>query len=212
MSQFKKELFAKRIMKSRCISLELIRTKAILLILFGLIFTLYALIPRISWGADPTLNRKWISIAAGKSHSLGIESDGTLWAWGGNGVGQLGDNATVEKHTPVLISRDKWVSVLAKFVHSLALRSDGTLWAWGGNEAGQLGDGTTIERHSPVQIDKDNKWTSAVAGYFHTFALKSDGTLWTWGLNEYGQLGDGTTAERSTLVQIGPISLSKNLQ
>ena len=116
-------------MKSRVISIDLSSCRALLLTLLGVMITMFVLAPKISRGADQALDNKWVSIAAGKSHSLGIQSDGTLWAWGGNGVGQLGDGTIVEKHIPFQISRDKWISVVARFVHSLALKSDGTLWA-----------------------------------------------------------------------------------
>ena len=103
---------SKRIMKSRCISFDLVTIEVIFLILFGLIVTSYAVIPKISWGADCTVENKWVSTAAGKSHSLGIKSDGTLWAWGGNGVGQLGDGTTIERHSPIQIGTDNhWVSM-----------------------------------------------------------------------------------------------------
>jgi alpha-tubulin suppressor-like RCC1 family protein len=124
-------------MKSRCISFDLVTIEVIFLILFGLIVTSYAVIPKISWGADCTVENKWVSTAAGKSHSLGIKSDGTLWAWGGNIYGQLGDSTTTERHSPVQIDKDnKWTSISAGYFNTLALKSDGTLWTWGGNEAG----------------------------------------------------------------------------
>jgi alpha-tubulin suppressor-like RCC1 family protein len=140
-------------MKSRCISFDLVTIEVIFLILFGLIVTSYAVIPKTSWGADRTFENKWVSTAAGKSHSLGIKSDGTPWAWGGNGVGQLGDGTTIERHSPIQIGTDNhWVSMAGGRYHTIALKSDGTLWTWGLNEYGQLGDGTTAERSTLVQI------------------------------------------------------------
>ena len=90
-------------MKSKSIYFDSITAKVILLILFGVIIAFCAVVPKTSWGADRTSENKWVSVAAGKSHSLGIKSDGTLWAWGGNGVGQLGDGSTTEKPTLVQI-------------------------------------------------------------------------------------------------------------
>jgi hypothetical protein len=131
-----------------------------------------------------------------------VKSDGTLWAWGENDHGQLGDGTTSERHYPVQIGSDhKWVSVEAGFDHSLAMKSDGTLWAWGWNLYGSVGDGTTSERDSPVQIGSDNKWLSVSGGGFHSLALKSDGAVWAWGWNNYGQIGDGTTSERHSPIQ-----------
>jgi alpha-tubulin suppressor-like RCC1 family protein len=132
-------------------------------------------------------------IAGGWDHTLAIKSDGTLWAWGLNGVGQLGDGTSITRYTPVQIGTDNtWISVTAGYVHTIALKSSGTLWAWGQNSIGQLGDATTTNRISPVQIGTDNTWISVKSGRFHSLALKEDGTLWAWGWNNYGQLGYST--------------------
>ena len=140
----------------------------------------------------------------GYYHTLLVKSDGTLWAWGGNTAGQLGDGTTDSRNSPIQIGDDnKWVAVSAGLYHSLGLKSDGTLWVWGGNIAGQLGDGTTDSRNSPVQIGDDNKWVAVSAGLYHSLGLKSDGTLWAWGGNTAGQLGDGTTDSRNSPVLIG---------
>jgi len=140
-----------------------------------------------------------IPITAGGAHSLTIRSDGTLWAWGWNEYGQLGDGTATDRHRPVQILTDV-VSVAAGVYHSLAIRSDGTLWAWGRNEYGQLGDGTATDRHRPVQILTDV--ISVSSRRHHSLAIKSDGTIWVWGWNEYGQLGDGTATDRHRPVQV----------
>ena len=146
----------------------------------------------------------WLCITAGQNHSLGIKSGGTLWAWGYNLNGQLGDGTTVSKSYPVQIGTDnKWVSITTGYSHTLGIKSDGTLWAWGKNFSGQLGDGTTADKNSPVQVGVDNKWVSVTAGGNHSLGLKSDGTLWAWGYNGYGQLGDGTIVGKNNPVQIG---------
>ncbi len=143
-------------------------------------------------------------IAAGAYHTVALKSDGTLWSWGSNAYGQLGDGSGTSKIVPTKIETDNtWASVFSGAFHTVALKSDGTLWAWGYNYAGQLGDGTTTNRLSPVQIGTDNTWVSVFAGYYHTIALKSDGTLWAWGLNNYGQLGDGSGTNRFVPTQIG---------
>ena len=142
-------------------------------------------------------------IAAG-NHSLFIKSDGTLWAWGNNGYGQLGDGTTTNRSVPVQVgTATNWASVAAGENHSVALKTDGTLWAWGYNYYGQLGDNTTTTRYAPVQIGTDTHWAAVAAGENHTVALKTDGTLWAWGYNYYGQLGDNTTTTRYAPVQIG---------
>ena len=94
----------------------------------------------------------WVSISAGYFHTVALKSDGSLWAWGGNEVGQLGDGTVTMRHSPIQDSKEKkWTSAVAGYFHTVALRADGTIWTWGLNEYGQLGDGTTDERHSPVQ-------------------------------------------------------------
>src|SRR3990170_1798433 len=147
-------------------------------------------------------------IAAGSYHTLAIKSDGTLWAWGYNYSGQLGDGTTSNKTTPVQIGTGtNWSQIAAGGYHSLAIKSDGTLWAWSGNSFGQLGDGTSRDyKTTPVQIGTGTNWSQIAAGDYHTLAIKSDGTLWAWGYNSYGQLGDGASGGgnyKTTPVQIG---------
>ncbi|MBY9081309.1 RCC1 domain-containing protein, partial [Paenibacillus sp. CGMCC 1.18879] len=85
------------------------------------------------------------AIAAGSSHSLALKSDGSVWAWGYNGGGQLGDNSTTQRSVPVQVTGLTEVTAIAGGNnHSLALKSDGSVWAWGYNGGGQLGDGTTV--------------------------------------------------------------------
>ncbi|MBI5299281.1 MAG: RCC1 repeat-containing protein, partial [Deltaproteobacteria bacterium] len=150
------------------------------------------------------------AIAGGSSHSLALKSNGTVWAWGYNGSGQLGDGTTTERDTPVQVSGLSGVTAIASGNgHGLALKSDGTVWTWGYNTYGQLGDGTTTERHTPVQVLGSLSGVTAIAGGFsnnHSLALKSDGTVWAWGANDFGQLGDGTTTERHTPVQVSDLS------
>ena len=92
-------------------------------------------------------------IAAGGLHTVALKSDGTVWAWGYNGYGQLGDGTTTNRLTPVQVSSLSGVTAIAAGVyHTLALKSDGTVWAWGYNGDGRLGDGTTTNRTTPVQV------------------------------------------------------------
>ena len=146
----------------------------------------------------------WSSIRAGWSHTSAIKSDGTLWSWGKNEDGQLGDNSTVTKVVPVQEDSKStdWASVTAGFIHALAIKSDGTLWSWGGNNDGQLGDGTVINDLIPGPIIvRDSFWINVVAGSNHTAAIKSDGTLWSWGWNADGQLGDNSRNDSAVPVQ-----------
>ena len=137
------------------------------------------------------------------AHYLLIKTDNTLWAWGDNVYGQLGNGTTTNSLTPVKIMDDVTYAVTGKS-HSLAIKSDNTLWAWGNNEYGQLGNGTTTNSLKPVKIMDNVIMTSARGD--HSIAIKSDGSLWVWGFNEYGQLGDGTTTNKLT-----PIKISENI-
>ncbi|MCI5224636.1 MAG: hypothetical protein D3924_18700, partial [Candidatus Electrothrix sp. AR4] len=127
-------------------------------------------------------------VTIGLSHSLALKSDGSLWAWGDNRKGQLGDGSTTNKYSPVRIGFDSdWTAVAAGYYHNLALKDDGSLWAWGDNGKGQLGDGSTTNKYSPVRIGSDSDWTAVTAGDQHSLARKSDGSLWAWGFNQYGR-------------------------
>ena len=92
-------------------------------------------------------------LVAGASHNLAVAADGTLWAWGWNGYGQLGDGTTTDHQTPVQVpGMADVVAIAGGVVQTLALLRDGTVWAWGWNTSGQLGDGTTTDRSTPVQV------------------------------------------------------------
>jgi alpha-tubulin suppressor-like RCC1 family protein len=107
---------------------------------------------------------------------------GSLYAWGDDLYGQVGDGAPPNQIVPTRIGNDtSWTSIDAGVAHTLAIKTDGTLWAWGKNASHQLGDGTMMPRSSPVQIGTDTHWASVSAGYDHSVALKTDGTLWAWG-------------------------------
>jgi alpha-tubulin suppressor-like RCC1 family protein len=140
-------------------------------------------------------------VAAGGYHSLALKSDGSLWAWGYNSHGQLGDGTTLNRRSAVPVRVNGFpmtgvAAMAANLEHSLAIKSDGSLWAWGANNYGQLGDGTTTDRYSPVPVlDNGIPMTgvvAAAAGGYHSLALKSDGSLWAWGDNTEGQLGNNT--------------------
>ena len=152
-------------------------------------------------GGDHT----WIAIAAGGHHTVALKSDATLWAWGWNLYGQLGDGSNTDRNTPVQVSGggNNWIAIAAEGAHTVALKSDGTLWAWGWNFYGQIGDGSNTDRNTPVEVSGGgNTWVAITAGEAHTVALKSDGTLWAWGWNLYGQLGDGSNTDRDTPVEV----------
>jgi uncharacterized repeat protein (TIGR02543 family) len=146
-------------------------------------------------------------VSAGLYHTVAVKSDGTVWAWGYNNSGQIGDGTTTDRLTPVQVSGLTGViAVSAGDSHTVAVKSDGTVWAWGWNSAGQLGDGTITDRMTPVQVAGLTGVFSVSASHYHTVAVKSDGTVWAWGANNYGQIGDGTTAHRLTPVQVSGLT------
>jgi hypothetical protein len=145
------------------------------------------------------------AVAGGGEHSLALKNDGTVWAWGHNVYGQLGDGSTTTRLTPVRVSGlTQVIAIAAGEGHSLALKSDGTVRAWGHNVYGQLGDGITTNSSSPVTVSGLTGVISAIAaGGGHSLALKSDGTVvWAWGYNAYGQLGNNTTADSDVPVTV----------
>ncbi|WP_182298980.1 RCC1 domain-containing protein [Cohnella cholangitidis] len=139
-------------------------------------------------------------------HTLAIDNDGNVWAWGTNSGGELGDGTTIQRNSPVKIAGlDDVVAVAAGGWHSLAVKSDGTVWTWGNNEYGELGDGTKISRSTPQQIGISGV-KSVSAGNNHSLAVKEDGTVWSWGRNTWGMLGDSTGYDRLTPVQTSLVS------
>ena len=143
----------------------------------------------------------WATVSAGHNHSAAIKTDGTIWTWGGNQAGQLGNGSSQGQvfdrnpqpnTVPIQVGSDtNWVVVSTggdshfsgeSWGRTVAIRADGTLWAWG------RGHGT-----SPVQIGTDTNWMYVSTGRNHTVAIRADGTLWAWGENRDGRLGDGTT-------------------
>ena len=132
------------------------------------------------------------------------KTDNTLWAWGRNEAGGIGDGTTTDKNYPVKVGNDSdWQTVSSSGTHTLAIKQNGTLWGWGSAFYGQLGDGSFVDKHIPVQIGIDSDWQQISCDGGSTMALKTNGTLWSCGDNTYGQLGDGTNTNRSLLTQIG---------
>jgi alpha-tubulin suppressor-like RCC1 family protein len=116
----------------------------------------------------------WASSTAGRYHTMAVKNDGTLWSWGRNQCGQLGNNATTPSSSPVqeFSSSTSWCQISAGQCHSGATKTDGTLWTWGANTSGQLGDNTTVTKTTPVrEITSSSSWSEVSAGVGQTSAV-----------------------------------------
>jgi alpha-tubulin suppressor-like RCC1 family protein len=143
------------------------------------------------------------AVAAGSTHSIVLKPDGTVWTWGGNASGQLGDGTNEPRVLPAQVF-DGVKAIAAGGQHSLAVTRDGHVWAWGENSDGQLGDGTDESRTTPVLVPDLEEVVAVAAGSRHSLALKVDGTVWGWGANDSGQLADDTDdGPRITPVRVG---------
>ena len=155
-------------------------------------------------------------IVAGDNHTIAIKADGTLWAWGYNPYGELGNGSNDGSAHPVPTRvgiDNRWTAVAIGSWHTIAQKADATLWAWGGNSSSQLSlsaDNITYNMDSnahpnPIQIRMDANWIAVAAQLNRTFAQKTDGTLWGWGDNHYGALGTGSIVNSATPIpaQIG---------
>ena len=156
----------------------------------------------------------WKKVSVGYAHNLAITEDGSLWVWGYNHFGELGNGTIAIENAPVKIGTDtNWLFVSAgtgPTAFSLAIKTDGTLWAWGNNQFGQLGDSSTINKLSPVKVGDDNDWVQVSAGYSHALGIKSNGTLWSWGNSAYFALGYGAnygpTYHKNIPTQVGNLN------
>jgi alpha-tubulin suppressor-like RCC1 family protein len=145
------------------------------------------------------IGNTWSYIACGDEFTLALKSDNTLWAWGDNIYGQIGNGssgASADVTAPIQIGGSDWKSISAGTFHTVAIKNDNTLWAWGRNQYGQLGNNSIIDLYIPTAIGTDNDWESISAAVTHTIATKSSGSLWTWGYNQFGQLGDNTIVDK----------------
>ncbi|RKP54131.1 hypothetical protein D7Z26_12170 [Cohnella endophytica] len=143
----------------------------------------------------------------GNAHVLNIKSDGTVFAWGNNSRGQLGDGSMVNRATPVQVKNlTDVIAVAAGNEHSLALKQDGTVWAWGSGMYGEMGDGSFIGKNVPVQVKGLDSVVAIAARSNVSFAIKQDGTLWAWGYNNYGKLGNGTFADSNVPKQVSGLT------
>jgi uncharacterized repeat protein (TIGR01451 family) len=141
------------------------------------------------------------AISAGNEYCVALRNDGTVWTWGMNQNGQLGDSGT-SRSTPAQVNGVAGVKAIsAGYNHVLVLKTDGTVLGWGANAFGQTGSSNTGNVYpTPTQISNLSGVSSVAAGFGFSLALKSDGTIWGWGLNGQGQLGNGNPGSNSQTV------------
>jgi hypothetical protein len=142
-----------------------------------------------------TGSSEWRQMSHGYFHVLGIKKDGTLWAWGANESGQLGNGNTTYYSSPIQVgSLTTWRQVAGGGAFSVGIKTDGTMWSWGsGATYSAVGQGSGVSSSSPVQIGSGITWNYVVAGYYHCHAITTDGSLYGWGRNDVG-MTTGTTA------------------
>jgi alpha-tubulin suppressor-like RCC1 family protein len=163
----------------------------------------------------------WTQVASGDWHSVALREDGTVWTWGQNGHGQLGNGTTTDRATPALVpGLTDVIAVAAGKYHSLAVTHTGEVWAWGNNQHRQLGNNSSDGALTPTRVVIEVPGTdtspptfppltgvrAVAASEVHSVALKSDGTVWAWGNNDYGQLGTGNTFGSGTARRVAGLS------
>jgi alpha-tubulin suppressor-like RCC1 family protein len=130
-----------------------------------------------------------VAVAAGNDFTLALDSSGVVWAWGGNGSGQLGVGDFTTRHAPVALGLTDIVAIAAGYAHGVALNSTGDVFTWGRNAEGQLGNGTTTVSHTPIQLTNPTSVSAIAAGSYHTLTVKSDHTVWGWGRTGHSRRG-----------------------
>lgn len=150
-----------------------------------------------------------VKVAAGWDFSVILKKDGTVWTFGDNKYGQLGDGTIKNKNYAVQVKGpngkgflENIIDIKAGAFHVLALSKNGTVWCWGDNEFGQLGDGTYIQRLFPVELKKIRNIEKIACGAFHSLAIDKNGNLYAWGKNWKGQIGDGSFESKNIPVKV----------
>jgi hypothetical protein len=151
-----------------------------------------------------------MAVAAGGEFSLALKADGTVWGWGENWSGALGNAPPFFFATPTQIPGLSCVIAIgATKLSSFAVKSDGSLWSWGSNSWGELGNGAiiTVPTRVPQQVlNLGSEVVEISGGMGHLLARRTDGTVWSWGYNSFGQTGDGTTTNRHTPAQVAGLA------
>jgi alpha-tubulin suppressor-like RCC1 family protein len=135
--------------------------------------------------------------------TLGLATSGTVWGWGQNSFGEIGNRTRTSYSSPISVVGDfSFVQISMGTECSYGLKADGTLWAWGGNIYGELGNRTVTSYSSPISVVGAHSFISVVGGYYFVLALKADGSVWAWGNNGDGQLGNQTITSYSSPISV----------
>ena len=142
---------------------------------------------------------------------VAIKTDGTLWGWGSNSNGQIGDGSATGRNSPVQVgSLTTWSKAVTEGESTLAINTGGELFGWGINNRGQAGLGDTTARSSPVKVGSLTNWADIAAAssstYGMSFAINTAGELFSWGDGMYGGTGHGDVVDRSSPVQVGSLT------
>ena len=168
----------------------------------------------VNMSLGPVLFEGIRDVSCGWFHTAAVKMDGSIWTWGRNIDGQLGNGITSNnsRNSPGQVGEDyDWDSVSCGSNHCAALKRDGTLWTWGRGTEGQLGLGSTVQGATvPTQVGSD-RWKKVSCGSYFTAGIKIDGTLWTWGHNIWDQLGLGSSYSLTDEVPSPTIVSSPNV-
>ena len=149
----------------------------------------------------------WSKVQGGLHSFVAIKTDGTLWGWGAQQYGNIGDGTVLSRSIPTQVgSATNWTQIAATKYRTGAINSDGELYMWGRGGYGQLGQGDSVDRSVPTQVGTDTDWAAISINYGNCLALKDNGSLYVWGLGREGQLGNNTTgasAHVSSPIQVG---------
>ena len=137
-------------------------------------------IPGTTWSTN---------ITTGENFAMATKTDGTLWGWGKNPDGAMGQNNQTKYSSPIQVPGTTWKYVAVSNKATLAVKTDGTLWSWGGGSKGKSGQNSNTNYSSPRQVGYDTNWAAVAGQWYSSFGVKTDGTLWAWGMNSHGQLG-----------------------
>ncbi len=173
----------------------------------------YECIDMVCVPTDPVPPACSTDMSTGGFHSCAVRTDGTVWCWGRNDFGQLGDGTAIDAGEPVQVAGLMMITkVAAGDLFTCALDEAGAVWCWGANGSGQLGDGTTSDSRTPVQVKDVSAVTELSVGARHACVLRGDGSVACWGNNEDGQLGDGSTSDRNVPTAVANLASVRSIE